>query len=97
VVPFEEDEVEVIVVLGEDVANDTCWVSIADLIARQHEIDTFGEVPQLGWHVVREKPAQARHYDMHSTAEVATAFTKHPLTFSSISRTLMRRFAPKLH
>ena len=54
--PFEEDEVEVVVVLGQHVADDACRVTIADLIAGQEEVDTLGEVPQLGRHVVSERP-----------------------------------------
>lgn len=52
--PFEEDEVEVVVVLGEYVADDSCWVTRADLVAREDEVDALCEVPQLGSHVVCE-------------------------------------------
>lgn len=55
--PFEQDEVEVVVVLGEYVANDACRVTRANLVARQHEVDALGEIPHLGCHVCREQPA----------------------------------------
>jgi len=54
--PFEEDEVEIVVVFGQHVADDACRVTRADLVARQDEVDTLGEVPQLGRHVVSERP-----------------------------------------
>ena len=54
--PFEEDEVEVVVVFRQHVADDARRVAGADLIAWQDEVDTLREVPQLSRNVVSERP-----------------------------------------
>ena len=69
--PFEEDEIEVVVVLGQHVADDACRVTRADLITRQEEVDALGEVPQLSRHVVSERP---NHKHSHTASTVCAMF-----------------------
>ena len=52
--PFEEEQVGVVVLLGEEVAQDPVGVAAADLVGRQTEVDTLDKVPQLGRGVVSE-------------------------------------------
>ena len=53
---LEEDQVCVVVLLGEEVAEDARRVATADLVGRQAEVETLEEVPQLSREVVRERP-----------------------------------------
>ena len=54
--PFEQEEVDVVVFLGEEVAEDASWISGADLVGGQSKVDTLHKVPELGRDVVREAP-----------------------------------------
>ena len=55
-VPLEEEEVDVVVVLGEEVAQDTVGVATLDLVGRQSEVDALDKVPQLGDGILVEPP-----------------------------------------
>lgn len=57
-IPLEEKQVEVVVFLGEEVAEDTSGISTADLIGRQAEVNTLDKVPELGHKVLIELPKQ---------------------------------------
>jgi len=52
--PFEEDHVEIVVVLGKYIADDARRISGTDLVAGQDEVDALSKVPQLSSHVVCE-------------------------------------------
>ena len=52
--PFEEEEIEIVVLLGEEISQNPSGVCRPDLIGRQGKVNTLGEVPQLGWLVVKE-------------------------------------------
>lgn len=47
-IPLEEEEVEVVVFLGEEVAQDAGGIATADLVGRQSKVDALHKVPQLG-------------------------------------------------
>lgn len=71
-VPLEEEEVQVVVVLGEEVAQDAVWVATFDLIGRQAEVDTLYKVPELSNRVPVEPPVgqkkdMMREGDIHET------------------------------
>ena len=52
--PFEEEEVHIVVFLSEEVTKDTCWVGRAYLVGRQSKVHTLDEIPQLSGLVTRE-------------------------------------------
>jgi len=56
--PFEEDHVEIVVVLGKYIADDARRISGTDLVAGQDKVDALSKVPQLSSHVVCEWPGQ---------------------------------------
>ena len=53
---MEEEEVDVVVVLGEEVAQHTVGVAALDLVGRQAEVDALDKVPELGDGVLVEPP-----------------------------------------
>ena len=55
--PFEEEQVRIVVVLGEEVAEDPVGVTAADLVRGQAKVDTLDKVPQLRRQIVCERPA----------------------------------------
>lgn len=57
---MEEEEVQVVVVLGEEVSKDAVWVSTFDLIGRQAKVDTLHKVPELSNGVSVEPPAEMK-------------------------------------
>lgn len=56
--PLEEEEVQVVVVLSEKVAQDTVWVATFDLVGRQAKVDTLYKVPELSNGVPVEPPEE---------------------------------------
>lgn len=58
--PLEEEEVQVVVVLGEEVAQDSVWVATFDLVGRQAEVDTLYKVPELSDGVPVEPPVEQK-------------------------------------
>lgn len=58
--PLEQEEVDIIVALGEEVSQDTSGITTADLIGWQREVDALDEVPHLSDHVLAETPARGR-------------------------------------
>lgn len=54
--PLEKEEVQVVVFLGEEVAEDAGGIATADLVGGQGEVDALHEVPQLGHSVLAEHP-----------------------------------------
>lgn len=58
--PLEEEEVQVVVVLGEKVAQDAVWVATFDLEGRQAEVDTLHKVPELSNRVPVEPPVEQK-------------------------------------
>lgn len=60
---MEEEEVQVIVVLGEEVAQDSVWVATFDLVGRQAEVDTLYKVPELSNRVPVEPPVEQKRHD----------------------------------
>jgi len=59
-IPFETDQVEIVVLLCQEVAKNTSRIAAADLISRQCKVDTFGEIPQLSDWIVSETPTTDR-------------------------------------
>lgn len=57
---MEEEEIEVIVFLGEKVSKDPCRVSTADLVRRQREVDALHEIPELCHRIVTEHPEKIK-------------------------------------
>ena len=55
---MKQEEVEVVVALGQEISQDTGGVATADLIGRQAEVDTLDEVPQLSHGVLAETPGK---------------------------------------
>lgn len=56
--PLEEEEVQVVVLLGEEVAQDAGRVAAADLVGGKGEVDALDEVPQLRHRVLAEHPGE---------------------------------------
>ena len=56
--PLEQEEVDVVVALGEEVAEDPSWVAAADLVGGQPEVHALDEVPQLRDQVLAELPGR---------------------------------------
>lgn len=57
---MEEEEVQVVVVLGEKVAQNAVWVATFDLIGRQAKVDTLYKVPELSNVVFVEPPVEKK-------------------------------------
>lgn len=55
--PFEEEQIRVVVLPREEVAEDPGGVSGADLDRREPEVDALDEVEELRRRVLRERPA----------------------------------------
>lgn len=55
--PFEKEQVNIVVFLCEEVAQNSSWVCRPDLVGRQGKIHTLDEIPQLSWFVTCERPA----------------------------------------
>lgn len=87
--PLEEDEVEVVVVFRENVADDSRWVSVANLVTWQHKIDAFREVPQLSCHVFSERSAEQTH-----TTNQLSKIKKHTLTNNFNSHATPQHLCP---
>ena len=62
---MEEEEVQVVVVLGEEVAQDAVWVATFDLVGRQAEVDTFHKVPELSDGVPVEPPVEQKRHNAY--------------------------------
>ncbi len=58
--PLEKEKVQVVVVLGEEVAQDAVWVATFDLVGRQAEVDTLYKVPELSNRVPIEPPVKQK-------------------------------------
>ncbi len=57
--PLEEEEIDVVIALGEEVAQHAGGVTAADLIGRQTEVDALHKVPELGNCVLTETPRKS--------------------------------------
>lgn len=62
--PLEEEEVDVVVALGEEVAQDSGGVATADLVGRQTKVDALHKIPQLG-HCVQTEPPENETKQQH--------------------------------
>lgn len=59
-IPLEEEKVQVIIVLGEEVAQDAVWVATFDLVGRQAKVDALYKVPELSYRVPVEPPVEQK-------------------------------------
>lgn len=57
---MEEEEVQVVVILGEEVTQNAVWVATFDLVGRQAEVNTLYEVPELSNRVHVEPPVEQK-------------------------------------
>lgn len=53
---MKEEEVDIVVALGEEVSEDARGVAAADLVGGQPEVHALHEVPQLGHQVLAKFP-----------------------------------------
>lgn len=67
-VPLEEEEVQVVVILGEEVTQNAVWVATFDLVGRQAEVNTLYEVPELSNRVHVEPPVEQKMTRSEETA-----------------------------
>ena len=58
--PLKQEEVEIIVALGEEVSQNAGGITTADLIGRQAEVDALDKIPHLSNHVLIETPARGK-------------------------------------
>ena len=56
--PLEQEEVDVVVALGEEVAEDPSRVAAADLVGGQPKVHALDEIPQLRNQVLAELPGR---------------------------------------
>lgn len=59
--PLKQEEVDIIVALGEEVSKDSRWVAATDLVGRQPKVNTFHKVPKLSDQVLAEFPKAQKH------------------------------------
>lgn len=59
--PLEQEEVDIIVALGEEVPQNTGGITTADLIGRQSEVDALHKIPHLSHSVLDETPVKNTH------------------------------------
>ena len=62
--PLEEEEVDIVVAFGQEVAQHTSGVTTADLIGWQAKVNTLHKVPQLGYGVLAETPGEEHKEEM---------------------------------
>lgn len=58
--PLKEEEVDIIVALGEKVSQNAGGITAADLIGRQSKVDALDKIPHLSHSVVTETSARRR-------------------------------------
>lgn len=58
--PLKQEEVDIIVALGEEVSQDAGGVTTADLIGRQPKVDALDKIPHLSHYILIETPARGR-------------------------------------
>lgn len=56
--PLEEEEVHIVVVLCKEVAQNAVWVATFDLIGRQAKVDALHKVPELSYRILVEPPEE---------------------------------------
>lgn len=65
ILPLEEKEVYVVVVLCKEVAQDAIRVTTFDLVGRQAEVDTLHKIPELSDRIPVESPAEREGRTIH--------------------------------
>lgn len=55
--PLKEEQVHIVVTLGQEVAEDPVRVATFDLVGREAKIQALDKVPELGHLVLVEPPA----------------------------------------
>lgn len=75
-IPLKEEKVQVIIVLGEEVAQDAVWVATFDLVGRQAKVDALYKVPELSYRVPVEPPAEQNKTQQEKETSVALKRTK---------------------
>lgn len=58
--PLKQEEVDIIVALGEEVSQNAGGITTADLIGWQSEVDALDKIPHLSDYVLAETPARGR-------------------------------------
>lgn len=58
--PLKQEEVDIIVALGEEVSQNAGGISAADLIGRQAKVDALDKIPHLSHYVLAETPTRGR-------------------------------------
>lgn len=54
----EREEIQVVILLAQEVAQDSGWVTTADLVSRQKQVETLHHVPDLWWPLGIELPGK---------------------------------------
>lgn len=58
--PLKQEEVDIIVALGEEVSQNAGGITTADLIGWQPEVDALDKIPHLSNHVLAETPTKGK-------------------------------------
>ncbi len=58
--PLKQEEVDIIVALGEEVSQNASGITTADLIGWQSEVNALDKIPHLSDRVLAETPARGR-------------------------------------
>lgn len=58
--PLKQEEVDIIVALGEEVSQNAGGISAADLIGWQPKVDALDKIPHLSHYVLAETPTRSR-------------------------------------
>lgn len=58
--PLKQEEVDIIVALGEEVSQNAGGISAADLIGWQAKVDALDKIPHLSHYVLAETPTRGR-------------------------------------
>lgn len=56
--PLEEEEIQVVVLLGEEIPQDAGGVTATNLVGREAKVDALDKVPQLGHRILAELPGE---------------------------------------
>ena len=76
--PLKQEEVEIVVALGKEVAQDAGGIPTADLIGRQPKVDTLDKVPHLGHPVLVETPVTGRAGQKHAMVHLQVVVVINP-------------------
>lgn len=73
-IPFEQKQVDVVVLLGEEIPKNSGWVARSDLVGWQSKVQTLKEVKHLGGNILGKLPVIIK-YNFSFNEDLASMLT----------------------